>query len=400
VEYSTAQSEIQIPLSEDGYVFEVGSLYERLQTLTDSRRARGKRFELALVLLLAILAKLTGSDRPCEIADWVRGREEVLTAILKVSRPHLPSHSTYRRVFRAVQPEELQGIVRGVLEQSRDPAGQVLIAIDGKTLRGTLSPGQTSGVHLLTAYVPGQALVLLQVAVDAKTNEITAAPKLLKALNLQGKIVMGDALHTQRDVSVQIVQARGEYIWYAKDNQPDLQQEIQDLFEPEHPLPGHSLAPVDFEAASTTDKGHGRLEKRTLTTSSLLQGYSDWPYVAQVFKLERRVVCLRSGEVHYDVVYGLSSLTRVEAGPVQLLKLTRDYWGIENELHYRRDRTLHEDATRMKHPRQAEVVACLNNLIIGLICGRDRTNLAAARRYYESRLAEALALVLQPPARL
>jgi len=226
----------------------------------------------------------------------------------------------------------------------------VLISLDGKTLRGSIPAGRTSGIHLLAAYLPHEGIVLAQVAVAAKANEMTAAPQVLRALDLRGKIVMGDAWLTQRNLSIQIVEGGAEYIWLAQDNQPTLQQEIADVFLPDEPFPGSSPIPDDFEVAHSVTKGHGRLEERTLTTSGLLQGYTDWPYLQQVFKLERRVIHLKTGQIQQEVVYGLTSLTRPEAGPTQLLTFVQDYGGIENSLHYRRDKTLHGDATRMTHP--------------------------------------------------
>jgi predicted transposase YbfD/YdcC len=401
MQYNTVQIEIQVPFSEDGYVFDVGSLYDRFQRLTDRRRARGKRFELAQVLVLFVLAKLAGEDQPSGIAEWVRARQAVLGAMLSIARRSLPSHSTYRRVLHgAVELSELQSQIREFLGQIGDAGQSVLISLDGKTLRGSIPADRTSGIHLLAAYVPHEGMVLAQVAVRAKANEIAAAPQVLRALDLRGKIVMGDALLTQRNLSVQIVEGGAEYIWLAKDNQPTLQQEITDVFLPDEPFPGSSPIPDDFEVARTVTKGHGRLEERTLTTSSLLQGYTDWPYLQQVFKLQRRVVHLKTGQVQQEVVYGLTSLTRAEVGPTQLLTFVRDYWGIENGLHYRRDKTLHEDATRMTQPRLAEAMAILNNLVIGLALRTGCHNLAAARRHYAACLPDALGLVLRCPARL
>lgn len=401
MKYNTVQVELQVPFSDDGYVFDVGSLYDRFQRLTDTRRARGKRFELAQVLVLFVLAKLAGEDQPSGIAEWVRARQAVLRAMLSISRPTLPSHSTYRRVLQGVvELSELQRLIREFLEQTPDAGQSVLISLDGKTLRGSIPADQTSGVHLLAAFVPHEGIVLAQVAVTAKANEVTVAPQVLQAMDLRGKIVMGDALLTQRNLSIQIVEGGAEYIWLAKDNQLTLHQEIADVFLPDEPFPGSSPIPDDFEVAYLVTKGHGRLETRTLTTSSLLQDYTDWPHLRQVFKLDRRVIHVKTGQVQQEVVYGLTSLTRAEAGPTQLLTFVRDYWGIENGLHYRRDKTLHEDATRMTHPRLAEAMAILNNLVIGLALRTGRHNLAAARRHYAACLPDALGLVLRCPARL
>jgi predicted transposase YbfD/YdcC len=398
VEYNTARLEIQVPLSEDGYVFDIGSLLAAFYQLLDKRKARGKRYELALVLVLVVLAKLAGEDTPTGMAEWARHQEGLLIPLLQVARAHLPSHNTYRRILRdVVEVSELHGVIREFLTGVPGVGQSVLLALDGKTLRGSIPTGHTRGVHLLAAYLPYEGIVLFQLAVASKDNEISAAPQVLQALDLRGKIVRADALLTQRELSSQIVQAGGKYLWVVKDNQPETRKAIETLFQPETALPGTSLPATDFRTAHTTGKEHGRIEQRTLTASSLLKDYLPWPHVEQVFRLERRRLTLSTGQVEHEVVYGLTALTAQEAGPKRLLELMRDYWGIENGLHYRRDVTLHEDATRLLAPRLAEVMALINNLVIGLTLHERWTNLAQARRHYAGDLADALALVLRAP---
>ncbi len=384
----------RLVLPESGFAFDVGSLYDRLEQLTDARHARGRRYSLALVLLLIILAKLSGEDKPQAIADWARWRQHELVELLPLARATLPCANTYRNVVSdAVEPEALQAALSAFLHDQPQAGRSVLICIDGKTLRGSLSAANPSGVHLLAAYLPDEGLVLMQLAVDAKTNEITVAPRLLKSLDLRGKIVMGDALHTQRPLSVQILEAGGDYIWYAKDNQPKLHQDIAQLFIPEVTGKASRPLPTDFRTASQSECAHGRIEKRILTTSSLLRDYLDWPGVAQVFKLERIVTDLQRKPLHWEIVYGLTSLTADEATPLQLIDWTRGYWGIENGLHYRRDVTLQEDATRMSNPRAAQVWATLNNLLIGLMTRLGFATLPPARRFFAAQPASAVAVL-------
>ena len=263
----------RLRLPESGFVFEVDSLYDRLDKLTDGRQAKGKRYSLALLLMLLILAKLSGEDRPEGIAAWARPRLPELIELLPLERDSLPCANTYRYTAqRAVEPEAFQQLISEFLSSQPGAGQSVLISIDGKTLRGTLSAQNPTGVQLLAAYLPGEGLVLMQVAVESKTNEITAAPRLLKSLDLRGKVVMGDALHTQRALSVQIVAAGGEYMWYAKDNQRTLHHDIADLFLPEVCGPGSQPVPTDFATSRQVDKGHGRIEVRTLTSTALLKG--------------------------------------------------------------------------------------------------------------------------------
>jgi len=398
MKYSTVHVDIRLRLSEDGYVFDVGSLYDELLGLTDKRHARGKRYELALVLVFYILARLAGEDQPCGIADWVRAHRAILCQSLQASRSTGPSHNTYRRVLgEAVEVIELQATVGRFLMRLPGAGQSVLVALDGKTLRGSIPIGQLRGIHLLAAYLPGEGLVLFQVLVLSKENEISAAPIVLKHLDLRSKIVRGDALLTQRSLSVQIVEAGGEYVWLVKENQIRLLQDIVQLFQPEMCVPGFSPTPKDFRTARTTNKAHGRLDERRLTTSRLLRGYVDWPCLEQVFKLERRVSQLKTGQVRQEVVYGVTSLRPDEAGPERLLQINQDYWGIENSLHYRRDKTLREDATRMSNPTLAEAVAILNNLVIGLALHHGWRYLPQARRHYNANLQDALNLVLHHP---
>ena len=191
-----------------------------------------------------------------------------------------------------------------------------------KTVRGTIAFGDSRGVHLLAAYLPGLGVVLFQVAVDTKTNEIGAAPQVLNMLDLQGKIVSGDALFAQRGLSLLIVQAGGDYVWTVKDNQSQLKTEIEQLFADDQRCgPGFSPAPTDFAIARTVNSGHGRIETRTLTTSSLLAQTSDWPGAQQVFKLERQTELVARGQQRGEVVYGITSLSAAEAGPARLLAM-------------------------------------------------------------------------------
>jgi predicted transposase YbfD/YdcC len=311
----------------------------------------------------------------------------------------MPCHNTFRRVTqRAVEAAQLQAVSSAYLTAGKARLKSVLLLIDGKVLRGTIPTGETQGVHLLAAYLPREGVVLMQVEVADKENEITAAPRLLEVLDLRGKVVRGDAMLTQRELSVQILDAGGDYLWVVKENQPALRADIAEVFQPAPPAAGWGPAPRDLRAAQTVNSGHGRLEKRTLTASTFLKGYADWPGLEQVFQLERQVIVQRTGEIRRETVYGITSLTPQEACPRCLLQMLRDYWAIENGLHYRRDKTLREDATRMSNATQAQVLAIVNNLVIALVKRQGYDNLAAARRYYNAAPEQALQLLLKTPS--
>jgi len=349
-------------------IFSVGSLLDYLAKIKDTRKPRGIRYSLVTILALMVLAKLCGEDKPLGIADWVQMRSEWLIEMLKLEYKRLPHHSTYRRILAdIVDGEELEGLISEYLRSLPQEGQEVVVSMDGKTVRGTITPEDPFGLHLLAAYLPDEGIVLMQMEVEKdKENEIVVAPKLLKSLDLRKKIVVGDAMHTQRRLSTQIVEAEGHYVWIVKDNQPNTRQSIEQLFAPEKPIPGIGYPPMDFRTAKTINKSRGRIEERTITVSSLLNDYLDWPYLRQVFKLERRVTHLASGKVHTEIQYGITSLSEQEASPKRLLKIVRSEWGIENGLHYRRDVTFHEDMTRMTKKSFARAMTTINNLVLSI----------------------------------
>ncbi len=306
-------------------------------------------------MLLALLAKLSGHNKLEEIAAWAKAHRAGLVKLLELPYPKMPHAVTYSQVFGdkvvVAQLEQILGhYFTQKLGETTPTKGSLTISIDGKTLRGTIPNGQTSGQHLMAAYLPTQGLVLAQVPVGAKTNEITAAPKLLELLDLTGVVVTGDAMQAQRALSLQITEGQGDYLWLLKDNQKLLSEDVQALFQA-LPVPlgaGFSPPKTDFESYTHLDKGHGRLEKRTITVSSLLQNYQYWPKLGQVFKLEREWTIVKTGEVKCETRYGITSLRRKVAGPARLLAIAREEWGIENGLHYVRDVTFGEDYCQVK----------------------------------------------------
>lgn len=386
----------EINLRPEGFVFDVHSLIAALMGLKDLRDARGLRYALVTILAFVILAKLSGEDFMRGIAQWVAERKDDLGETLGLVKVQAPHYTTYGRILgHAVGMDQLEQIVSAFFAALPGAGQSILMNVDGKTLRGTLAAGQTHGVHLLAAYLPGEGLVMAQVEVTQKENEIPATPRVLKVLDLRGKIVTADALLTQRKISIQIVEAGGEYVFPVKENQPQLLSDLHTLFEPEKCVKGFSPATKDFRSAEKTEKGHGRIEKRTLTVSGELKGYLDWPYVEQVFKLEREFKQMNTGKVTHEVVYGITSLTVKEAGAARLLEITRSHWGIESGLHYRRDVTLHEDRGRVRTGHAAHAVAVINNLVLGLFARLGYTSAPEARRHFAAHFNEAVNLVLR-----
>src|SRR5919199_2410266 len=283
-----------VPLPADlPFAFSLTALAGHLQTVTDRRKRRGRRYPLPALLTLAVLAKCAGHSRLDSLAHWARLRARDLAHLLGLKRPTMPHPSTWSRVLgAAVDPREVEQALRTFFQPPTPAAparASLVLAVDGKTLRGTIPLGQTQGVHLVAAYLPEHGVVLAQLAVDRQENESVVVPTLLAQLDLQGTVVVGDAMQTQRELSVQIVEAGGDYVWCVKENQPTLLAELTELFAPPPITPGHAAPARDFQTVRQVDKGHGRLEERVVTARSMLAGYSDWPHLAQVFKLERRV---------------------------------------------------------------------------------------------------------------
>lgn len=378
-------------------VINIGDLLSYLLRVKDGRKPRGKRYDLRMILVIFILAKLCGQNKIYGIADWAQQRSSFLVEALQLKRQRLPHHSTYRRVLaEEIDEEELEQIVGEYLSKLPRKGQSVVIVIDGKTVRGTITWEDPFGLHLLAAYLPGEGIVLMQMAVEKdKENEIVVAPKLLECLDLRNKVVIGDAMHTQRQISMQIVASGGDFVWIVKDNQPATRQAIELLFSPEPPpIPGTGCPPKDFRCAKTVDKQAGRLEERKITVSSLLNDYLDWPHLGQVFMLERRFTNLATGEISCEVQYGLTSLTAQAANPERILSIIRSEWGIESGLHYRRDVTFEEDKTRMTRKSMGRVMAIINNLVIGLLNSKGYANHAHARRVFDASPDKALALIL------
>jgi len=382
------------PFDDRGFIFDIGALSHHLEGLTDRRGAQGKIYPLARILTWMLLARLCGENTPHGIFEWVRLRQEVLVRLFECKHARTPCLNTYRTVLGEVlSQEELQRVFNRFLITQYGGQRSVLVAIDGKTMRGTIPTGESSGVHLLAAYLPEEGVVLAQVAVEAKHNEIVAAPVLLEQVDLKNRVVCGDAMHTQRELSVQIIAAGGDYLWFLKDNQPTTLADVQQFFVAPRVTAGWHQPTLPRQTAQAIQKGHGRIEKRSLTSMVDEHGFLDWPGVQQVFMLERQVTDVSCRQTCYEVVFGLTSCSPAKADAEQLLHWTQAYWGIENGLHYRRDVTLGEDRTRMTNQRFAEVLSILNNFVIGLTQKLQLANLASARRQFDARTSELLAHV-------
>jgi len=396
MEYSTLAAGQEI--SATGVIYDLGSLYARFQQVPDPRKARGKRYSLVTLLVIIFLGKLSGQDNPVEIADWAENNAQGLGRLLGLARTWTPHHNTIRRVYQDILDEDtFEQLAEAYSQQAQGGAAESL-ALDGKVLRGTGIAGVQEHTHLLSLYAPESHQVLAQTEVASTENEISAAPRVLAKVALTGTVVTGDALLAQRTLSAQILAQKGAFLWPIKENHPRLLADLESWFAvPDHqPKPGFGKIRTDMRTTRQVNKGHGRLEIRTLQASERLNAYLVWPGLQQVYRLEREFRWLRQGQVYKtscEVEYGLTSLSAAQASPQKLLQLRRQHWRIETGLHYRRDVTFKEDATRTTKGAAGKILATIHNLVLALIKRAGFTNAAKARRWFAGHLAEAFTLL-------
>lgn len=416
MESSTVFDRIGLP-AVDVETIVVQSLYESLQQVTDLRKARGRRYEAALVLVLVMLAKLSGVRSMLGVADWVEFRCEWLRTVLPWSRPHFPCANTYTYVCDHIDVNELneklgeffarlcapvpepkvsnapESQVVEEMAPTQTLRGQEHWALDGKSLRGSRRVRE-AGAHdaqfVLGLYNVSHRYMMRQVAIGGKGQERATGLQLISQLDLTGKLVSADALHTQPKWCHQILAQNGDYLIIAKGNQSTLRSDIALLFS-EEPRPWLPEAQV-----TQTGKAHGRLEVRQMRVSSELSSYlaPTWPGVQQVFQLERRIV--RQGVQSTEWVYGMTSLPVSLLSPLALLQAVREHWHIENRSHWRRDVTLGEDACKVAQGQVPQVLAALNNIVLAIIDFLDVPNAARQLRRFDASPADALALLMDP----
>ncbi len=371
------------------------SLMDAVVDIPDPRKARGKRHPWALLLTLISAALLGGQRTGRAIGQWVDDHQTELRTHLALPPKPLPSSSTLRRALRALDVTALEARLAqfaATVEVRPPPAtapwqGQ---AVDGKAVRGAQK--HRAPVHLVSLVCHGSGVVRKQVRVRDKSNEITAVPVLLKGRDLRGTVTTMDALLTQQAIARQIREQHGHYLMVVKENQPALYAAIDLVFQaPPPPLPEHHLDQV-----TTLDKGHGRLETRTLERTCALNGYVDWPEVGQVLRRTCQRIKLTTGEVSEEVTYGVTSLGWQEADARLVEALWRGHWGIENKVHYVRDVTFGEDAGQIHVGQAPQALAALRNGLLTVLRSKGVTHIADAVRSCAASLSATFALIGVP----
>jgi predicted transposase YbfD/YdcC len=264
------------------------------------------------------------------------------------------------------------------------------VAIDGKRLRGSAT-AHAPGTHLLAAFSASLQGVIGQLQVAPEANEITAALQLLKILPLKEVTITGDAIFTQRAICQTIINGGGHYFFTVKGNQPALKADIEQAFRPFSPSAVWS-APPDLGHAETIEKSHGRIETRQIeTTASLSELLTpDWAGLAQVCRITRERIV--RGKKTIETVYAITSHSAEQAGPAELLALSRAHWGIENKLHYVRDVTCREDQARAHAGHAPQVLAAFRNTALTIIRRLGYKAVEGFEHFAEHRLAAVAAV--------
>jgi predicted transposase YbfD/YdcC len=342
------------------------ALVERLETIADPRRqSENLKHRLVDIIILGFCGVLAGCDDFVEMAEWAKVHEGFFRSFLEL--PHgIPAHDTFTRVFAMLKPATLQEVLLPWLLERRGLPGD-WIHLDGKTLRRTRrTTPQLKALHVVSAWAGQTGITLGQVAVDTKSNEITAMPQLLELLDLRDKIVTTDAMGCQKALAETIVAGGGDYILAVKENQPTLHAEIQAAFATATPPPTRS--PRRY---TTEDQGHGRDEQRTVQVLPA-HGHlaaaqvAAWLGALTLVMVTRVVWREATGGESLEVRYFLSSL---QPNARRIGTAIRGHWSIENGLHWVLDVVFREDARRVYDRTAAENVAFLNRLALSLLRG-------------------------------
>lgn len=400
MEGSTILEQIVIP--ESAREADAQTLYQALSQVSDRRKRRGKRYEAALVLTLMLLAKMSGQKGISGIAQWARLRMEWVRTQFCLTRATLPCGNTYQNVCEQIDLDELNQRLAAFFDPGEEgravaepPAAvpQQLRhwVLDGKSLRGSHRPAHRQQAQsVLSLYDVHNQYVVAQRELAGKGHERTTALELGQALDLRGVLLSADALHTQPAWCQSVRRQGGDYLLIVKANQRLLRSDIALLFS-EEPRPW-----LPEQSSYQVNQGHGRTEVRTIRSSRQLNRYltPKWWDVAQVFQLQRRIT--RQKRTTTETVYGITSLSAQVAPPPRLLHFIRQYWQIENRLHWRRDVTLGEDGCTVSRGQAPLVLATLNNAILALVDRLPISNLAAQQRIFDAQPQRALDLILHP----
>ena len=354
------------------------SLPQYFRKLKDPRRRHRRLHRLQDIIVIALCAVIAGAQDWQEIETFGRKRKDWLRRFLPLTHG-IPSHDTFERVFDRLRPQAFQACFREWVQAVSAALRIRHVAIDGKTLRGSGS-AKLGPLHLVSAWATAQRLSLGQVAVDAKSNEITAIPALLELLELHGALVTIDAMGCQKDIAHTIIERGGHYALTVKDNQEHLLDDIQRTFERALDT---DFAGMDHDTYATRGRGHGRREYRCYTVlhhTEGLRGRDAWAGLTTIGMCvrERTVKDETTTEVRYFI--GSKRASAKYYGTA-----LRNHWGIENSLHWQLDVNFDEDHNRVTKRQAAENLALLRRLTLSLLQAHP-TKLSIAKKRFAAAL--------------
>ena len=326
----------------------------------DPRLKRKQRHSLEDVLIIAALAMLCGAEDFVDMATFGRCKQEWLASFLKLPNG-IPSHDTFNRVFALLDPKAFQQAFCTWTQSLRTAVSQEIVAMDGKALRRSMSRDR-SPIYMVSAWAAKNRLVLGQVKVADKSNEITAIPELLRQLQLQGCIVTIDAMGCQKSITQAITAAGAHYCLALKANHTTLYDQVQNFFADAH---GSNFAGLPYAHCQTEDVGHGREEIRRyyqVADVAWLHEAEQWTNLRSIGFVES--TRLSKGQVTVEHRFYLSSLPLDAEG---FARAVRGHWGIENGLHWCLDVSFNEDQCRVRAGNAAQNLAVLRHLTLNLL---------------------------------
>jgi len=353
-------------------------IVECFEGLPDPRLDRTRRHKLVDILVMGLCSQLTGGESFTDMEEFARVREDWFRTFLELPSG-VPSHDTFNRVFSAIDPHAFLECFCQWVEGVCPNLSEEVVAIDGKALRRALNAGE-SIPYIVSAWASQSGLVLGQVKVDEKSNEITAVPELLRVLKLKGAIVTLDAMGCQKEIAACIIDRHADYILALKGNHAKVHEEVRTFFE-------DAVAPCATECAPTAEKekmdfhqtiekGHGRVETRRYWQSTDIEWFEDqglWKGLKSFGMVES----IRSikGKSTLERRYYLSSLP---LDAKRFGEAVRGHWGVENSLHWSLDVTFREDDSRARARNAAQNLATLWRMALNLI-KKDRSRKASVR---------------------
>lgn len=327
---------------------------EMLSDVDDPRQpSNGTRHDFLELLVMTISAVLSDCDTIEDVAAWSRAHTPWLRQFL-VLKNGIPSEDTFLRVFRLLDPKQFERCFRRWVSHLIPNLGGT-IAVDGKTVRGSGSGGETA-IHMVSAFSTRLGLVLAQEKVSAKSNEITAIPELLNALYLKGFLVSIDAMGCQRAIAEKIVARQADYLLAVKGNQPTLYQTIQDAFLDRKDQIVH---------VEQAEQGHGRIvaQRCSVLPVTGIVPESDWPNCAMIARIDS-VRQVKGQPLGMEQRYYIASRN---LSPTEVAEAVRSHWGIENRLHWVLDVSMKEDASTVRKDNAPENLSLLKKIVLNLL---------------------------------